>query len=58
VQVFIECTPLYQGIEILRALTTGVGVGVGVLGHALYFVVMALVGIVASAHRLEKLLLT
>ena len=24
-QVFIECTPLYQGIEILRALTTGVG---------------------------------
>jgi lipooligosaccharide transport system permease protein len=57
-QVFIQCTPLYHGIELLRSLTTGVGVGVGLLGHALYFVVMALIGVVASARRLERLLLT
>jgi lipooligosaccharide transport system permease protein len=57
-QLFVECTPLYHGIEILRALTTGVGVDVGLLGHTLYFVVMASVGVVASAHRLERLLLT
>jgi lipooligosaccharide transport system permease protein len=57
-QLFVECTPLYHGIEILRALSTGVGVGVGLLGHALYFVVMGLIGLVASARRLERLLLS
>jgi len=57
-QLFVECTPLYHGIELLRSLTTGVGVGAGLLGHVLYFVVMAVVGIAGSAARLEKLLLT
>jgi lipooligosaccharide transport system permease protein len=57
-QVFVECTPLYHGIELLRALTTGVGIGPGLLGHALYFVVMAVIGVVGSARRLERLLLT
>jgi lipooligosaccharide transport system permease protein len=57
-QVFVECTPLYHGIELLRALSTGVGVGVGLLGHVLYFVVMAMIGVVASTRRLERLLLT
>ena len=56
-QVFVECTPLYHGIELLRALTTGAGVGAGLIGHAAYFVVMAAVGITLSAHRLERLLL-
>ncbi len=57
-QLFVECTPLYHGIELLRALTTGTGVGVGLVGHAAYFVVMAALGISVSAHRLERLLLT
>jgi lipooligosaccharide transport system permease protein len=56
-QLFVECTPLYHGIELLRALTTGTGVGVGQIGHAAYFVLLAAVGISISAQRLERLLL-
>jgi lipooligosaccharide transport system permease protein len=56
-QVFIECTPLYHGIELLRALITGVGVGPGLLGHVLYFAVMAVLGVIAAGRRLERLLL-
>src|SRR5438552_1655742 len=33
-QLFVECTPLYHGIELVRALTTGSGVGVALVGHA------------------------
>jgi len=57
-QLFVQATPLFHGIELLRALTTGAGVGVGLLGHLLYFVVMALVGVAWSTRRLERLLLT
>jgi lipooligosaccharide transport system permease protein len=57
-QLFVECTPLYHGIELLRALTTGAGVGLDLIGHAGYFVVMAAVGVTLSARRLERLLLT
>jgi lipooligosaccharide transport system permease protein len=56
-QLFVQCTPLYHGIELVRALTTGAGVGLGLLGHAAYFVVMAALGIGVSAQRLERLLL-
>jgi lipooligosaccharide transport system permease protein len=56
-QVFIELTPLYHGIELIRPLTTGAGVGPGLLGHALYFVALAAVGLTVTARRLEKLLL-
>ena len=56
-QLFVECTPLYHGIELLRALTTGAAVGVDLIGHAGYFVVMAAVGVGLSARRLERLLL-
>jgi lipooligosaccharide transport system permease protein len=53
----VECTPLYHGIELLRALTTGAGLGVGLVGHAAYFVGMAALGVGVSARRLERLLL-
>lgn len=56
-QVVVQLTPLYHGIELVRALTTGIGVGPGLLGHAAYFVAMAAVGVVVSARRLERLLL-
>jgi lipooligosaccharide transport system permease protein len=56
-QLFVECTPLYHGIELLRALCTGAGVGPALIGHAAYFVVLAAVGISISAQRLERLLL-
>jgi lipooligosaccharide transport system permease protein len=57
-QVFVECTPLFHGIELVRALTTGIGVGAGLLWHLLYFAVMLAAGTAASAARIRTLLLT
>jgi lipooligosaccharide transport system permease protein len=56
VQVGVQCFPLYHGIEIMRALSTGV-VDLSILGHLAYFLVMAVVGLVIAARRLGKLLL-
>jgi lipooligosaccharide transport system permease protein len=56
-QIVVECTPLYHGVALTRALCTGVGVGPGLLVHALYLAVMGAVGLVVSARRLEILLL-
>lgn len=56
-QWVVQVTPLYHGIELVRPLTTGAGVGLGLLGHALYFVVLAAVGLTVTARRLEGLLL-
>jgi lipooligosaccharide transport system permease protein len=41
----------------MRGLTLG-AVDVSLLGHAAYFVVMAVVGVSVATRRLEKLLLT
>ena len=57
VQAFVRLTPLYHGIELVRPLTTGAGVGVGLLGHALYFAALAAVGVAVTARRLSGLLL-
>ncbi|MGM1057811.1 ABC transporter permease [Saccharothrix sp. Mg75] len=56
-QAVVRCTPLYHAIELTRGLTTGY-VGWDALGHAAYFVVMAVVGVVVAARRLGRLLLT
>lgn len=56
-QLAVEAMPLYHGIEMIRALTLG-AVDVSILGHAAYFVVMAVVGVAVTSRRLEKLLLT
>jgi lipooligosaccharide transport system permease protein len=52
----VKCLPLYHGIAMLRALNAGV-IGWSLLGHAAYFVVMALLGLVVTARRLDTLLL-
>ena len=57
IQVVVQLTPLYHGIELVRPLTTGAGVGIGLLGHALYFVGLAAIGFSVTARRLERLLL-
>ncbi|HEX6756680.1 MAG TPA: hypothetical protein VF109_12140, partial [Mycobacteriales bacterium] len=57
VQAFVRLTPLYHGIELVRPLTTGAGVGAGLLGHALYFAALAAVGVAVTARRLSGLLL-
>jgi len=52
----VKCLPLYHGIAMLRALNAGV-IGWPLLGHAAYFVVMAAIGLVVTARRLDTLLL-
>jgi len=52
----VQCLPLYQGVELLRSLTTG-AVGVEVLWHVLYLVLMAVVGLTVASQRLAGLLL-
>ena len=54
--IVVECLPLQHGIELMRDLNAGV-VSWGLLGHAAYFVVMAAVGLVVTARRLDRLLL-
>lgn len=56
-QFAVEALPLYHGIEMIRALTLGAA-DRAMFGHVLYFLVMALVGVVVASRRLEKLLLT
>jgi len=55
VQVVVQLTPLYHGIELLRALTTGT-VGAGVLGHVAYLVAMSAIALPIATHRLDRLL--
>lgn len=55
-QVVVSLTPLYQGVDLLRALTTG-AVSPGILGHVVYLLVMGLVGLWIASRRLDKLLL-
>jgi lipooligosaccharide transport system permease protein len=56
-QVVVECLPLYHAVELMRGLTTGV-VGLSLLGHLGYFVVMIVLGVALAARRLGALLLS
>ena len=56
VQVIVECTPLYQGVVLLRDLTVGV-VGPDLLWRAAYLAVLGLAGLYVSGRRLARLLL-
>lgn len=56
VRLLVQCMPLYHGVELMRALSTGI-VGWDLLGHAAYFVAMAAVGFTVAARRLSILLL-
>jgi lipooligosaccharide transport system permease protein len=55
-QRVVECLPLYQGVALMRELTTGY-VGWGALGHVAYFAVMTAIGGVIAVRRLKILLL-
>ena len=55
-QLAVQLTPLYHGVDLLRALTTG-AVGPQVLVHIAYLVVMGLIGLAIVSRRLDKLLL-
>ena len=55
-QIAVECLPLNHGIALLRGLNAGV-LDLGMLGHVAYFAAMAVVGVVVTSRRLDKLLL-
>jgi lipooligosaccharide transport system permease protein len=55
-QVVVRCTPLYQGVALLRGLDFGL-FGWSLLGHALYLAAMGTIGLLIAARRLTRLLL-
>ncbi len=56
VRVLVECTPLYQGVALLRGLDAGI-LGWSLLGHAAYLLVMGTAGLTITARRFARLLL-
>jgi lipooligosaccharide transport system permease protein len=55
-QIAVECTPLYQGIELIRGLTLGV-VGPSLLGGIAYLAIMGSAGLLIAGRRINHLLL-
>ena len=55
-QVVVECTPLYQGVVLLRGLTLG-AVGPGLGWSVLYLAVMGAAGLAVAGRRISSLLL-
>ena len=55
-QGILKALPLWQAIEMVRDFTLGI-VTWGILWHVLYFVVMVIFGVTATAKRLTKLFL-
>lgn len=55
-QVVVSCTPLYQGVALLRGLDLGI-FDWAMLGHAAYLAAMGVVGLAVTARRLASLLL-
>ena len=56
VRPLVMLSPLYHGVELVRAATLAVA-DWGIVGHVAYLVVLALVGTVLAGRRLEGLLL-
>jgi lipooligosaccharide transport system permease protein len=56
-QVVVQLTPLYHGVDLIRALTTGT-VGPGQLVNVAYLAALGLAGTWIASRRVEKLLLT
>jgi lipooligosaccharide transport system permease protein len=56
IQVLVECTPLYQGVALLRGLTLGV-TGPGLLWYVLYLALMGLAGLLIAGRQIGRLLL-
>ena len=53
---FVYASPLYHGVELVRAATLGV-FDVSVFGHVAFLAALALVGTIMAGRRLEGLLL-
>jgi len=55
-QAVVQCTPLYHGVALIRALTTG-AVSFGLLWHVAYLLAMGAIGLMITSRRLARLLL-
>ena len=55
-QLFVQVTPLYQGVDLIRSLVIG-DIGPTILVHVVYLSVMGLAGLWVVSKRLDKLLL-
>ncbi len=55
-RVLVQMTPLWQGVDVLRALVTG-AVEPGILWHVAYLSAMGFGGLAVVARRLDRLLL-
>ena len=55
-QLVVQLTPLYHGVDLLRSLTTGV-IGVSIVGDVAYLAALAAAGLTVAALRLQRLLL-
>jgi lipooligosaccharide transport system permease protein len=55
-RIFVQLTPLYQGVDLLRSIAVGV-IGPAALGHIAYLTVMGVAGLLIVSRRLDKLLL-
>jgi lipooligosaccharide transport system permease protein len=56
-QIVVECTPLYQGVSLIRALTLG-DVGIAILVNILYLSSMGTAGVAVAGRRIRILLLS
>ncbi len=55
-QVVVRCSPLYQGVALLRGLDLGL-LDWALLGHVAYLLVMGTVALMVTTRRLARLLL-
>jgi lipooligosaccharide transport system permease protein len=55
-QILVQCTPLYQGVVLLRGLVLG-AVGPGLLVAVAYLAAMGTAGLVSASRRISRLLL-
>ena len=55
-QVIVQLTPLYQGVDLIRSLTVG-AISPILLFHVAYLLVMGFAGLYVVSRRLDKLLL-
>jgi lipooligosaccharide transport system permease protein len=54
-QVIVQLTPLYHGVDLIRSLSLGI-VGPQLLVHVAYLTLMGVGGLLVVSHRLHKLL--
>ncbi len=56
-QVLVQLTPLYRGVDLIRGLTTG-NLGPQLLIDIAYLAVLGILSLAVTSRRLNKLLLT